>query len=473
MIQFVDNNGCTCCINTTTTQNTHPSLAFTDPNGTTQYIAMTTAAIAGMPRMIGTDGCTYSMGVVPACGGVRIYNNHIEICCAYNFNTTVNFMFCTDDTDYDFELGINPTYGTSSSGYATVTWNSKNCTGTSPTISEFFACMAVHATNANNKTYWETTMPNCWNYVNCCLAAGCDIDPKDGSSVLCTAYCICVADNCYWSQDTDYCFTSFNNHSAWSSCSWCKGCCPIGCWSQIDYASYNMNRTSGTMYVSNGGGSSCCINWCNNNTYSCTTRANWYQCSEENYGYWCCSGWLKCIPFPNACIYLGGTVPSAVTVCTYAGNTTTGNQINIVSAARSLSWSGSNTYYVIAQPSFRLGSNYCAYTNGQTWVYEACTDEYVCQNIRCAYLCRESPLYCRAEANYSPSVRILGGRWSDGSTCWGPSTGYIAMCTCIIECQLVYGDVCRCSCVAVNYTCWSGSKSWQNFMPPTLVHCAW
>ena len=464
-------NGAVTCVPLTTSQTTHPAISVCC-GGTQYYAAMTTSSMTNKPHVY-YNSTEYSMGVVPAVGGVRIYNNHIEICCAYNYNTTVSFCFCTDDSDWDFELGINPTYGTNSFGYATVTWNSKNCTGASPTISEFFACMAAHATNASNKTYWETTMPACWNYVNCCLAAGCDIDPKDGSSVLCTSYCICVADNCYWYQDTDFCYTSFNNHVAWSSCSWCKGCCPIGCWSQLDYASYNMNRTSGTMYVSQGPGGNRCTNYCNNNTYSCTCKSNWYSCSEESCGYWECCGWLKCIPFPDACIHVSGTVPSAVTVCTYAGNTTTGNQINIVSAARSFSWNSTNVCCVVVQPSFRFGAMSCAFLNGHTWIYEATTDEYVCQNIRCSCICRESPLYNCAMAFYSPSVRILGGRWSDGSTYWDPTQSCIAMCSCIIQCQCAYGDVCRYVCSSVNYTCYSGSKSWQSFVPPTLVHCAW
>ena len=472
-INYVASNGCTCVLNTTTTQATHPSLAFQDPNGVTQYVALTTSAIAGAPH-VNISGTDYSMGVVPEVGGVRIHSNYVCIACAYNYNTTVSFMFCTDDNDYDFCLGLNPTYGTSSSGYATVTWNSKNCTGSSPTISEFFACMAAHATNASNKTYWETTMPNCWNYVNCCLAAGCDIDPKDGSSVLCTAYCICVADNCYWTQDTDFCFTSFNNHAAWSSCSWCKGCKPIGCWGQLEYASYNMNRTSGTMCVGNVNlYNCCCINYCNNNTYNCTAQSTWYQCSEENRGCWYCCGWLKCIPFPNACIYICGTVPSAVTVCTYAGDTTTGDSVNIVSAARSFSWSGSNTYYVIAQPNFRFGSAACAAITGQSWTYEAETDEYSCQTIRCACVCRVNTRWACANVNYSPSVRILGGRWSDGSTYWDPSYGYVNLCSCVLNCNCNWGDACRYVYVSVNCSCYGGSKSWQNFVPPSLVHCAW
>ena len=472
-IGYIAPNGCSCNITTSTTQQTHPSLAFQDPNGVTQYVALTTSAIAGAPH-VNISGTDYSMGVVPEVGGVRIHSDYVCIACAYNYNTVMCYCFCVCDEDFDFTLGINPTYGTGSNGWATVTWNSKNCTGTSPTLEEYFCCMRAHSTNANAITYWGTTIPNNWNRVNNCIASGCVCDPDTGG-VLCVGVGICVGDNCYWTQAVEYCYQVWNNYPSWSSCTWSRqNCCPPSCWTSIDYIGYNLNRTSGTMCLANVNlRNDCCINYCNNNTYSCTTQSTWYQCSEENRGCWYCCGWLKCIPFPNACIYIGGTVPSAVTVCTYAGNTTTGDSVNIVSAARSFSWSGSNTYYVIAQPNFRFGSAACAAITGQSWTYEAETDEYSCQTIRCACLCDVCTRWRCADVNYSPSVRILGGRWSDGSTYWNPSYGYVALCSCVLNCTCNWGDACRYVYVSVNCSCYGGSKSWQNFMPPTLVHCAW
>lgn len=468
-IQYIS-NGVTCCIPLSTTQASHPSLSVYN-NGTQYYAAMTTAALPGVH--VCNNGINYSIGAPEEEGGVRIHSNYVCIACAYNFNTLMCVCFCTDDSDWEFELGLNPTYGTASNGWATVTWNSKNCTGTSPTIEEHFQCMCAHSTAANAITYWGTTLPSCWNYVNCCLAAGCDLDPKDGSSVLCTSYTLCVNDNCYWSQDTDFCYSSFNNHAAWSSCSWCKGCKPIGCWSSVDYYSYNMNRTSGTMSVSNGSGCSCCLNYKNNNTYSCTTYCNWQSCSEDSYGWWICCGWLKCIPMPNAYIHLTGSVPSAITVCTYAYNSTTGSCVNIVSAARSFSWNSTNAEYVIAQPSFRFGSMYCASITGQAWSYCACTDEYVSTNIREACIgCVYVTCTCASQA-YSPNVQILGGRWSDGSTSWTPTCKYINLCSQVLWCYCSNSDICRYVRAAVNSTCYTGSKSWQTWLPPTLVHCAW
>ena len=443
-INYVASNGCTCVLNTTTTQATHPSLAFVDPNGTTNYVALTTSAIAGAPH-VNISGTDYSMGVVPEEGGVRIHSNYVCIACAYNYNTTVSFMFCTDDNDFDFCLGLNPTYGTSSGGYATVTWNSKNCTGTSPTISEFFACMAAHATNASNKAYWETTMPNCWNYVNCCLAAGCDIDPKDGSSVLCTAYCICVNDNCYWTQDTDYCFTSFNNHAAWSSCSWCKGCKPIGCWGQIEYASYNLNRTSGTMYVEGsaysgryawtGGITCCCIDYGDYDEY--------HTC-----------GYRTRLTTPPKRYHVWGSVPSAVTFCS-PSSSYVHPEVKQVTSANSWTYSSGDQYY--------LGSTgYNERRLSSLWTFD-CTSYSYYPDINCVCLC----VYCVYDAESTACV--IGGRWSDGSTGWTTSYGRAIT-------EAYSGGTCQpinCACLITRTNLGTSSKSWQNWTAPSLVHCAW
>lgn len=469
MIQFVDNNGCTCCINTTTTKATSPSLAFVDPNGTTQYIAMTTAAIAGMPRMIGTDGCTYSMGVVPEEGGVRIHSNYVCIACPYNFNTMMCVCFCTDDNDWEFELGLNPTYGTSSNGWATVTWNSKNCTGTSPTIEEHFQCMCAHSTNANAITYWGTTMPACWNYVNACIAAGCDLDPKDGSSVLCTSYTLCVNDNCYWSQDTDYCFSSFNNHAAWSSCSWCKGCKPIGCWTSIDYYSYNMNRTSGTVSVGNrtvdGSG---CRNLSNVVTqYSC-----WQSCSEESYGCWICCGYLTCYVLGPLCMCVYGSIPNgSVRVCNYGCCWCNGvGGVCVVIPATANTWTGGTGNYNWANPTFRM--DYSQAISHASWEYGACTPEYYCTSICSSYFCGVM-WRCCASDYYTPNVALIAtGRWSDGTTSWTPPTRHATFTACIINSNCNGGQTnCR-YCYSV-YSNWGGSKSWQNWTTPQLIHAAW
>lgn len=468
-INYIAPNGTSCCIPISTTQQTHPSLAFVDPNGTTQYIALTTAAVQGTPHIY-IGNTDYAMGVEEECGGVRIHSDYMCVDCCYNYNTTVCYCFCTDDSDWDFVLGLNPTYGTGSNGWATVTWNSKNCTGTSPTISEFFACMAAHSTAANAITYWGTTMPACWEYTNNCIAAGCDLDPKDGSSHLCVAVGVVVSDNCYWSQESDYCWQVWNNYSGWASCTWShQNCCPPTCWTSIDYIGYDLNRTSGTVSVgSNTAGAAGCR--CVSNVV--TTYCNWTQCSEESCGCWQCYGYLTCYNLGPLCMSVYGSIPNgSVRVCNYGCCWNNGiGGVCVVIPSTANTWTGGTGNYNWANPSFRMdagqgGAHSC-------WNYSACTSEYSCTSICCSCF-QGNPWGCCTMDYYTPNLALIAtGRWSDGTQSWTPPNRYACFRACILTCQCNWGQTCCCYCYVV-YSCWGGSKNWQNWTAPTMVHCAW
>ena len=441
-INYVASNGCTCCLNTTTTQQTHPSLAFVDPNGTTNYVALTTSAIAGAPH-VNISGTDYSMGVVPEEGGVRIHSNYVCIACAYNYNTTLHYSFCYNDSVYRFSLGLNPLYSTIL-GCPVVAWNSKNCTGSSPTIDEHIQCMLDRSTNASCLAYW-TCVKEGWSYVNACIDAGCDVQPSCTSTILCQGYCICLSDNCYWSLNRSFCDSAFNNHAAWSSCSWCKGCCPIGCWSSIDYVSYDLNRTSGTMYVAGSdylgryawtGGVTCCY------------------IDYGDYDEYHTCGYRTRLTTPPKRYHVWGSVPSAVTFCSPASSYTH-SEVTQVTSANSWTYSSGDQYY--------LGSTgYNERRIASTWTFD-CTSYSYYPDINCVCLC----VYCTYNAESTACV--IGGRWSDGSTGWTTSYGRTIT-------EVYNGSTCQpinCACLITRTNLGTSSKSWQNWTAPSLVHCAW
>lgn len=464
-IQYIS-NGVTCCIPLSTTQSSHPSLSVYN-NGTQYYAAMTTAALSGVH--VCNNGINYSIGAPEEEGGVRIHSNYVCIACAYNYNTVMCVCFCTDDDDYEFELGLNPTYGTSASGWATVTWNSKNCTGTSPTIEEHFCCMCAHSTAANAITYWGTTLPACWNYVNACIAAGCDLDPKDGSSVLYTSYTICVNDNCYWSQDSDFCYSRFSNHAAWSSCSWCKGCKPIGCWTSVEYASYNMNRTSGNLHIWGGGpGGDGCLLTANNVTSCC-----WSQCPDDSCGCWLCEGSLCRTYFPAATFCIEGSVPSTITICSPGTSYCNANTdyATLTEYACSFTWSSGR--YMCYTGTGTLCGVAPSGMSPRCWVYKADTNEYVCACICASCWCQYYGYnyLCVRDSWSSPICVITYGHWTDGSSCLSISA---TRSICIVPLYTSGAcDVSRCVCSYSYLTPTDYIKYWQNWTAPTLVHCAW
>lgn len=467
-INYISPNGTSCCIPFTSSQVSHPSLAFVDPNGTTQYIALTTAAVQGTPHIY-IGNTDYSMGVEEECGGVRIHSDYMCVDCCYNYNTMACFCFCVCDEDFDFCLGLNPTYGTGSNGWPTVSWNSKNRNGTSPTISEFFACMAAHSTAANAITYWTTTLPDRWNRVNNCIAAGCVCDPDTGG-VLCVGVGVAVSDNCYWSQDAEYCWQVWNNYSSWASCTWShQNCCPFTCWTSIDYIGYDLNRTSGTVSVGSrttgAGGCRCVSN-------VVTEYCQWTSCSEDSCGCWYCYGYLTCYILGPLCMSVYGSIPSgSVRVCNYGCCWNNGyGGVCVVVPATANTWTGGTGNYNWANPSFRMTRD-----QGKAhacWIYSADTSEYSCTSICCATFCGAQFLCCATDY-YTPNVALIAtGRWSDGTQSWTPSNRYASFYACILNSDNRWGQTCCCYCYS-GYSSWGGSKSWQNWTAPTMVHCAW
>lgn len=420
-INFIAPNGCTCCIPISTAQLTHPSLAFTDPNGVTQYVALSTALVAGKPQIVGTDGITYSVGKPPAphVGAIRINAANIEYCCSYNFNTTVQYEACDGTCLKTFVVGLNPTF--TSGATATVTYNSKNQTGTSLTIDEILQCLIDRSTN----NCWSETK-RVWDDANARVKQGCT-----DSFVR---YVINVQDLCYWSAACSYCNTCFSPSGGVSNI-------PPKCWNSEEYASYNLNRTTGTL------------------TIGCSSQYNcWYGTDVVGYACVCyssedyCSGWLKCTPLPQMKVYVGGSVPSAVTVS--QGNIwTVCNSSWVCLNAGSFSTTGNASYNLTGCGCLCWASN-INYVTPQWW-------------IDCAIFCSPTG-YCCYTMNFNMSPTITGGIWSDGSATWNPSIqGFASHC--------LYGNGTFCGCLrsSAGTTGSGASKSWQQFAAPDVCYAFW
>ncbi len=420
-IGFIAPNGTSCCIPISTTQQTHPSLAFTDPNGVTQYVALSTTLGSGKPYI--QYGVVYSVGEPPAphVGAIRINAANIEYCCSYNFNTTVQYEACDGTCLKTFVVGLNPTF--TSGATATVSYNSKNQTGTSLTIDEILQCLIDRSTN----NCWSETK-RVWDNANERVTQGCT-----DSYVR---YVINVQDLCYWSGACSYCNTCFSPSGGVSNI-------PPKCWT--DYVSYNLNRTTGTLTIGCSTQYNCC-NMTNVPAYSCIT-----YCDPES-GY--CLGWLKCTPLPQARVYVGGSVPSAVTVSQGAVNHSYGNYVCAhLNAGSSFTTTG-NASYNFTGTGYMCWSRCAGYTT-PTW--DINYGSFSAPQNNCCYT-----------LNFNMFPTITGGRWSDGSTSWYPTIGGLSG-------QCLYGNGTSCGCVrALAGTSGSGaSKSWQNFSAPTMCHNFW
>ena len=419
-IQYLS-NGVTCCIPVTDTQTTHPALAYYDSNGCQKFVALTTASLSGHPHLI-NNGTDYSVGVAPAVGGVQIYSDNICIACAYNYNTTIFYEVCDGTNLRCFSLGICPTF--TSGTEATVSFNSKNTTGASLCIDDFFDCMISRSTG----TGWTLTKTT-WDNANANVALGC------ANSYV--KYCICLNDNCYWSCSSSFCETTFATNGV--------SCIPPKCWSEVDYASYDLNRTSGTMYVAGSdylgdytwtGGITCCY------------------IDYGDYDEYHTCGYRVCLTTPPKRYHVWGSVPSAVTFCSPASAYVHPN-VTQVTSANSWTYSSGDQYY--------LGSTgYNERRTSSTWTFD-CTSYNYYPDINCVCLC----VYC--VYNAEATACVIGGRWSDGSTGWTTSYGRAIT-------EAYSGGTCQpinCACLITRTNLGTSSKSWQNFMPPTLVHCAW
>lgn len=419
-IGYLNPNGVTCCIPISTTKQTSPSLAFTDPNGVTQYVALSTTLGSGKPY-IQYGGVTYSVGQPPAphVGAIRINATNIEYCCSYNFNTTVQYEACDGTCLKTFVVGLNPTF--TSGATATVTYNSKNQTGTSLTIDEILQCLIDRSTN----NCWSETK-RVWDNANERVEQGCT-----DSYVR---YVINVQDLCYWSAACSYCSTCFSPSGGVSSI-------PPKCWT--DYVSYNLNRTSGTLTIGTSQQYNCC-NLSNVTAYSCIT----YCDPESQY----CLGWLKCTPLPRAAISIGGSVPSAVTVSQGAVSCNNGYACTYLNAGSSFSVTGTAV---------------CNLTGTGYMCWSSCNMFTPQWSINYGSFCYNTGLCCYVmNFNYSPSVS--GGRWSDGSTTWYPSIQGGFASQCLLNC-----GSCGCVRATAGGNGNGASKSWQNFSTPTMCHNFW
>lgn len=471
-IEYLNPNGVTCCIPISTTQQTQPSLAFTDPNGVTQYVALSTTLGSGKPY-IQYGGITYSVGQPPAPheGGLRIYSDHIELCCAYNYNAFVTYCYCVCDEDFEFDLGLNPTYSTGPTGFPSVSWNSTNCTGSSPTIEQHFDCMIAYATSTQANDSWRR-MKNMWNRVNACMADGCVTDPDTGG-YLCTGYLLCFSSSCYWSCVCDTCWAAYANNPNWSTCGWCHGCKPIACWDREDYVSYNLNRKSGTMSFS-GNNLGYCFDSCMN-SYT-TTYSQWFQCTDDSCGVWHKCGNICSVTAPAVCAVISGAIPSGVTVCTcnFSGIPyPTNNCLRISGSGRAFTYCAGCSGQRFAMSGTTVICNTCYTAPNNQWRFIAETDEYTCCVSGYRNSCFYVPTAHQMNDWLNVTVCINGGRWSDGSTGWYPAARVYGR-YCGLTCCTTSSGVSACCCVrGVSCMNISGSKGWQEFAAPTLVHCNW
>jgi len=421
-INYISPNGTSCCIPISTTQQTHPSLAFVDPNGITQYVALSTTLGSGKPH-IQYNGVTYSVGQPPAphVGAIRINATNVEYCCSYNFNTTIQYEACDGTCNKTFIIGLNPTF--TSAATATVTYNSKNQTGTSLTIDEILQCLIDRSTT----NCWSETK-RVWDNANERVEQGCT-----DSYVR---YVINVQDSCYWSASCSYCTTCFSPSGGVSNI-------PPKCWT--DYVSYNLNRTSGTLTIGCLQQCNCC-NMTNVPAYSCIT----YCDPESDY----CIGWLKCTPLPQARVYVGGSVPSAVTVRAGAVNCK-GYACAHLNAGSSFSTTGGASYNL-------TGTGYMCWPSCISYTTPEWDISYGSFNVNTSHCCYVM--------NFNISSSVTGGRWSDGSTTWYPtiSGGFSGQC--------LYGNGTATGCVRATAGTNGGggaAKGWQNFAAPRVCHAFW
>ena len=186
MVKYIDNNGCTCCLNTTTVKPSSPAIAFYDGNGTKQYIATTSATLSGHPAFYDSDGCKYYVGVAPAVGNLRMYADHIEVCAAHPF--TITLCSCA---------------------------YSSTCGAAADSL-----CITIPA-NFTGCCTWD-------NFLNDAVFSKAVEDAANG----CTgAY-------------SGYYFTTTNGNLCFDdSCKWCAHCNSIWCCTEVDYESYNIGYT--------------------------------------------------------------------------------------------------------------------------------------------------------------------------------------------------------------------------------------
>ena len=186
MVKYIDNNGCTCCLNTTTVKPSSPAIAFYDGNGTKQYIATTSATLSGHPAFYDSDGCKYYVGVAPAVGNLRMYADHIEVCAAHPF--TITLCSCA---------------------------YSSTCGAAADSL-----CIVIPA-NFTGCCTWD-------NFLNDAVFSKAVEDAANG----CTgAY-------------SGYYFTTTGGNLCWDgTCKWCNHCNSLWCCDETDYESYNIGFT--------------------------------------------------------------------------------------------------------------------------------------------------------------------------------------------------------------------------------------